>query len=239
MLQEPDKPHNRLGSSSDAATSRTNEYKKNAAKVAKASKSAARASKAYKARKRPYSSSNDFSSSDYYSDARRFRLNTAHVVSSALRADAAHQSSRIILDSGASTHMRSHETWFKFLRSRKRNDILLGDVSSIACKKEGTIHFSMGFRGKVMRFTLEKCSVHTWTETDPIFTQCASFCELRDSVHRRPLLADRLQDSRWTGNNCSQTATKRHILCACCGPHQTATCRSLNRFEFSNRRRQH
>jgi gag-polypeptide of LTR copia-type len=108
--KNPDNPHNRLESSSDAGPSRINKHRKKSARVANASKSAARASKAYKARKRPDSSSNDSSSSDKDSDAQRFRLNTAHAVSSALRADAARQSSRIILDSGASTHMCAHET---------------------------------------------------------------------------------------------------------------------------------
>jgi hypothetical protein len=148
-----DNLHKRLDSSSNAEPSRIKKRMKNTAKVAKASKSAARASKAYKARKRPDSSSKD--SSDEVSDARLFRLNTAHAVSSALRADAAQQSSRIILDTGASTHMCPHETWFKFLRSRKRKDILLGDDSTIVCRKEGTMHFSLGFRGKVIRFALE------------------------------------------------------------------------------------
>jgi gag-polypeptide of LTR copia-type len=157
--KNPDNPHNLLGPSSDAEPSRINKHK-NAAKVAKASKSAARSSKAYKARKRPDSSSNDSGSLDNYSDAPRFGLNTAHAVSSALRADAAQQSSRIILDSGASTHLCPHETWFKFLRSRKRTDTLLGDASSIVCDKEGTIHFSMGFCGKVIRFALKKNLSH-------------------------------------------------------------------------------
>jgi hypothetical protein len=107
--KNPDDPHNRLDSSSGARSSRINKHKKNAAKVAKASKSAARASKAYKAIKRPDSSSNYSSSLDENSDARRFRLNTAHAVSSALRADAAQQSSRIILDSGESTQMYPQE----------------------------------------------------------------------------------------------------------------------------------
>jgi hypothetical protein len=154
--KNPDNRHNRLDSSSDAGPSRINKHKKNAAKVAKESKSAARASKAYKSIKRPDSSSNESSSSDEDSDARRFRLNTAYAVSSALRADAAQQRSRIILDSGASTHMCPHETWFKVLRSRKRTYILLGDDSTITCnKKERTIHLSMGFRGKAIRFALE------------------------------------------------------------------------------------
>jgi gag-polypeptide of LTR copia-type len=108
--KNPDNTHNRLDSSSDARPSRINKHKKNAAKVAKESKSAARASKAYKARKRLDSSSNESSSSNEDSDARRICLNTAHAVSSALRAEAAQQSSRIILDSGASTHMCPHET---------------------------------------------------------------------------------------------------------------------------------
>jgi hypothetical protein len=153
--KNPDNPHNRLDSSNDAGPSRINKHKKNAAKVAKESKSAARASKGNKARKRPDSSSKESSSSDEDSDAQRFRLNTAHAVSSALRADTVQQSSRIILDSGASTHMCPHETWFKVLRSRKRTEILLRDDSTIACNKEGTIHFSMGFRGKVIRFALK------------------------------------------------------------------------------------
>jgi hypothetical protein len=51
--------------------------------------------------------------------------------------------------------MCPHETWFKVLRSRKRTNILLGDDSTIACSKEGTIHFSMEFRGKAIRFALE------------------------------------------------------------------------------------
>jgi gag-polypeptide of LTR copia-type len=106
--KNPDNPHNRLDPSSDAGPTRINKHKKNAAKVAKASKSAARSSKAYKAGKRPDSSSNDYGASDDDSDAPRFRLNTAHAVSSALRADAAQQSSRIILDSVASTHMCPH-----------------------------------------------------------------------------------------------------------------------------------
>jgi hypothetical protein len=136
--KNPNNPHNRLDSSSDAGPSRINKHKKNAAKVAKESKSAARASKAFKAIKRPNSSSNESSSSDEDSDARRFRLNTAHTVSSAFRADAAQHSSRIILDPGASTHMCPHETWFKVLRSRKRTDIMLKDDSTIACNKEET-----------------------------------------------------------------------------------------------------
>jgi hypothetical protein len=123
--KNPDNPHNRPDSSSDAGPSRINKHKKNTAKVAKASGTAARASKAYKARKRPNSSRNDSSSSDEDSDARRFRLNTAHAVHSALRADASQQGSRIVLDSGAGSHMRPYETWFKLLSSRKRNGILL------------------------------------------------------------------------------------------------------------------
>jgi hypothetical protein len=51
--------------------------------------------------------------------------------------------------------MFPHETRFKVLRSHKRTDILLGDDSTIACNEEGTIYFSMGFRGKVIRFALE------------------------------------------------------------------------------------
>jgi gag-polypeptide of LTR copia-type len=172
--KNPGNPHNRLDSSSDAGPSGINKHKKNADRVAKTSKSTARASKAYKARKRPESSSNDSSSSDDGSDARRFRFNTAHAVSSALRADAAQQSSRIILDSRASTHICPHETWFKFLRSRKRTDIPLGDDFSIACNKEGTIHFSMRFAERSYD-SPGKCYVHTWTETHPIFMQCASF----------------------------------------------------------------
>jgi hypothetical protein len=51
--------------------------------------------------------------------------------------------------------MCPHETWFKVQHSRKPTDILLGDDSTIACNKKGTIYFSMGFRGKVIRFALE------------------------------------------------------------------------------------
>jgi hypothetical protein len=61
---------------------------------------------------------------------------------------AAQDSSRIILDSGASTQMCPHRSWFKGLRSHERTDILLGGDSSIACDSEGTIHLSMVFRGK-------------------------------------------------------------------------------------------
>jgi hypothetical protein len=68
-----------------------------------------------------------------------------------------------------------------------------------------------------------KCSVHTRTGADPTFMQCASFFGLEDSAHRRPLHADRLQDSRCTGNNRSHTTPKRHILCACCDPHSTSS----------------
>jgi hypothetical protein len=234
-----DNPHNRLDSSSDPGPSRINKHNKNAAKVAKESKSAARASKAYKTRKRPDSSSNESSSSDEDSDARQFRLNTAHAVSSALRADAAQQSRRIILDSGASTHMCSHETWFKVLRSRKRTDILLRDDSTFACNKEGTIHFSMGFRGKVIRFALENvlftpglkhtvfsCSALASAGSETLFT--ADLCTLIDSKY-----------SKRTGNNRSHTAPKRHILFACCRSHQTATCSSFNLFQLSKRRRRH
>jgi GAG-pre-integrase domain len=186
---------NRPDSSSDAGHSRINKHKKNAAKVAKESKSAARASKAYKSRKRPDSSSNESSSSNEDSDARRFRLDTAHAVSSTLSSDAAQQSSRIVLDSGASTHMCPHETWFKVLRSRKRTDILLGDDSNIARNKKGTIHFSMGFRDKIIRFALENvlftpglkhsifsCSALSSAGCETLFT--ANHCTLIDSKTR-------------------------------------------------------
>jgi hypothetical protein len=76
-------------------------------------------------------------------------------VSSALRAGAVLSNSRIILDSGASTHTCPHRSWFKQMRSRERTDILLGDDSSIACDSEGTIHLSMVFRGKNIQFCLE------------------------------------------------------------------------------------
>jgi hypothetical protein len=61
-----DNPRNRRDSPSDAGPSHINKHKKNAANIAEESKSAARAIKAYKARKRPYSSSNESSSSDEY-----------------------------------------------------------------------------------------------------------------------------------------------------------------------------
>jgi hypothetical protein len=145
--KNPDNPHNRLNSSIDAGPSRIYKHEKNTAKVAKAFESAARATKAYKSIKRLDSSSNDSNSSDEDSDSWRFRLNTAHAVSLALR-------SRIILDSEASTHICPHETWFKFLRSLKCTDILLENDSTIACHKEETVRFSMGFRGKVLLFAL-------------------------------------------------------------------------------------
>jgi hypothetical protein len=74
--------------------------------------------------------------------------------------------------------MCPHETWLKVLRSRKRTDILLGDESTIACNKEGTIHFSMGFRGKVIRFALENVLFTPGLKHTLFFMQCASFCGL-------------------------------------------------------------
>jgi hypothetical protein len=70
-----------------------------------------------------------------------------------------------------------------------------------------------------------KCSVHTQTGTHTIFMECAGFCGLSGSVNRRPLHADRLQDSKWTEKNLSRTNPKRHTLYAWCRPPQTATCR--------------
>jgi hypothetical protein len=91
--------------------------------------------------------------------------------------------------------MCPHETWFKVLRSRKRTDILLGDDSTIACNKEGTIHFSMGFRGKVIRFALDNvlftpelkhtllsCSALVSAGCETLFT--ADICTLIDSKTR-------------------------------------------------------
>jgi hypothetical protein len=85
--------------------------------------------------------------------------------------------------------MCPHKTWFKVLLSRKRTDILLGDDSTIACYKEGTIHFPMGIRGKVIRFALEKvlfipglkhtlfsCSALTSAGCETLFT--ADHCTL-------------------------------------------------------------
>jgi transposase InsO family protein len=99
------------------------------------------------------------------------------------------------LESGASTHMCPHEKWFKVLRSRKRTDILLGDESTIACNKERTINFLMGFRGRVIRFALENvlftpglkhtlisCSALSSAGCETLFT--ADHCTLIDSKTR-------------------------------------------------------
>jgi GAG-pre-integrase domain len=153
--KNPDNPNNRLDSSSDAGPATDHKHKKKACKAAIASKAAARASRASKARKQSAASSSDSCSSDDNAHERKVRLNTAHAVSSALRAGAAQSNSSIILDSGASTHMCPHRLWFKSLRSRERTDILLGDNSSIACDKEGTIYFSMAFCGKNTQFCLD------------------------------------------------------------------------------------
>jgi GAG-pre-integrase domain/gag-polypeptide of LTR copia-type len=187
--KNPDNRNNRLDSSSDAGPSTGQKHKKKAPKAARASKAAARATKAYKVRKQSAASSSDSCSSDDYAHARKVRLNTAHAVSSALRA--AQDSSRIILDSGASTHMCPHRSWFKGLRSRERTDILLGDDSSIACDSEGTINFSIVFRGKNIRFcldnvlftprlkhTLLSCSALAYAGYQTLFT--AAHCTLTD-----------------------------------------------------------
>jgi hypothetical protein len=91
--------------------------------------------------------------------------------------------------------MCQHETWFKVLRSRKRTDILLGDDSTIASNNEGTIHFSTGCRGKVIRFalknvlftsglkhTLFSCSALPSAGCETLFT--ADHCTLIDSKTR-------------------------------------------------------
>jgi hypothetical protein len=69
---------------------------------------------------------------------------------------------------------------------------LLEDDSTIACHKEGIIHFSTGFRGKVIRFALENvlftpglkytlfsCSALASAGCETLFT--ASHCMLIDS----------------------------------------------------------
>jgi hypothetical protein len=91
--------------------------------------------------------------------------------------------------------MCPHETWFKFLRLGKRTDVMLGDDSTFACEKEGTIHFSIGFCGKVIRFALENvlftsglrhtlfsCSAIASAGCETLFT--AYNCTLIDSKTR-------------------------------------------------------
>jgi hypothetical protein len=94
--------------------------------------------------KRPDFSSNDSSSSDEDSDARRFCLSTAHAVSSALRADAAQQSIRIISDSGASTHRCPYETWFKSTAT-KAGDVIHSDVAGLLPRWDSGCRYTVPF----------------------------------------------------------------------------------------------
>jgi GAG-pre-integrase domain len=121
-----------------------------------------------------------------------------------VRAGAAQRNSRIILDSGASTHMCPHRSWFTGLCSRERTDILLGDDSSIVCDSEGTIHVPIVCCGKNTQFCLDNV----------LFTP-----GLKHTLLSCSALASAGYQALFTAAHCTLTDCK-----AQCGPTQSPAC---------------
>ena len=99
--------------------------------------------------------------------------------------------SPILIDSGASAHMCPHREWFTDIRPCAPSNILLGDDSTLVCKEEGTIQFTVhsGTRPytfllsntlytPALRYTLISCSALSSSALHTYFA--GSSCSIYD-----------------------------------------------------------
>jgi hypothetical protein len=74
---------------------------------------------------------------------RAYQLLIARTPPAILADSSSSVASPILIDSGESTHMCPHREWLTDIRPCTPSHILLGDYSTLICKEEGTIHFTV------------------------------------------------------------------------------------------------